>query len=413
MDRQLFVYADTDGETALVGHLWTRNRHGKESATFRYAPSWLAGPDCFALGPDLPLGEAPHHTVQGTKLFGSLIDSAPDRWGRMLMRRQLRRAGAAGTSLSEVDFLLRVNDLARLGALRFAESEGGVFQAPDDVTPIPPLVQLPALLDASASVLADNETSEALRLLLAPGASLGGARPKASVRDTDGHLRIAKFPVPSDEWDTVRWEAVALTLARQAGIAVPPFRLESINDRPVLLLDRFDRAGHKRIPFLSGMAALEALDHQTRSYLELVDFLRQYGVQPLDDIRALWRRIVFNILISNVDDHLRNHGFLRQQNGWALSPAYDLNPTPADRHSGQLQTAIDLDDTSASLALALDQAPYFEIDAPTAKATIAEVAKTTAKWRQVAASCGLQSSEVVRMARAFEHEKLAFAQSLG
>lgn len=413
MDRHLYVYVDTAGEAALAGELWTRDRHGRESATFRYAPAWLARPDSFALGPDLPLDEAPHHTPQGMALFGPLSDSAPDRWGRMLMRRQLRRTGAPGASLSEADFLLRVNDNARLGALRLAESEGGPFQAPDDVTPIPPLVQLPALLDASAAVLDDNETAEALRLLLAPGASLGGARPKASVRDGDGHLRIAKFPAHSDEWDTVRWEAVALTLARQAGIPVPSFRLENVANHPVLLLGRFDRADGQRTPFLSGMAALGASDHQTRSYLELVDFLRQHGAQPLDDIRALWRRIVFNVLISNVDDHMRNHGFLHQRGrGWTLSPAYDLNPTPADVQPRRLQTAIDLDDTDASLSLALEQAPYFELDDATARATIAEVAAATANWRRVATNCGLRSSEATRMASAFKHEELEFAQRL-
>ena len=414
MDRHLYIYVDTAGEVALAGELWTRDRHGKESATFRYAPAWLTSADRFALGPDLPLGEAPLHTSQGMKLFASLTDSAPDRWGRMLMRRQWRRAGQSGSPLSEIGFLLRVNDTARLGALRFAESPDGVFQAPDDVTPIPPLVQLPALLDASAAVLADNETGEALRLLLAPGASLGGARPKASVRDADGHLCIAKFPAPSDEWDTVRWEAVALTLARQAGIVVPPLHLERVDDRPVLLLGRFDRAGCKRIPFLSGMAALGALDHQTRSYLELVDFLRQHGAQPLQDMHALWRRIVFSVLISNVDDHLRNHGFLHRQGcGWALSPAYDLNPTPADIHSRTLQTAINLDDDAASLRLALDVAPYFEMDDAVARATIAKVAETTANWRRVAMRYGLPSAEATRMASAFEHGELQWAQSLG
>lgn len=411
MERHLYIYVDTAGEVALAGELWTRRR-GKESATFRYAPAWLTRPDRFALGPDLPLDEAPHHTPQGMALFGPLSDSAPDRWGRMLMRKWAR-TGTPGASLSEMDFLLRVNDNARLGALRFAESEGGAFQAPDDVTPIPPLVQLPALLDASAAVLADNETAAALRQLLAPGASLGGARPKASVRDAHGHLRIAKFPARSDEWDTVRWEAVALTLAQQAGIAVPQFRLESVGGHPVLLLGRFDRAGRERIPFLSGMAALGALHHETRSYLELVDVLRQQGARPVDDMHELWRRIVFNVLISNVDDHLRNHGFLHQRGrGWALSPAYDLNPTPADEHSGQLQTAIDLDDTNASLALALDQAQYFEIDGAMARAIIAEVAETTTNWRHVAKDYDLPSREAARMVTAFEHEELMFAERL-
>ena len=417
VDRELFVYVDRAERPVLAGRLWTRGRHGVESATFRYDPAWLADADSFALGPSLPLSEAAYHTAQGEKLFGSLGDSAPDRWGRTLIRRQWRREMrdvAAARTLSEVDFLLRVSDTARLGALRFTDTEGGVFQAPDDVTAIPPLVQLPALLQASDAVLADSDSGHALRLLLAPGSSLGGARPKASVRDTQGQLALAKFPAQSDSWDTVRWEAVALDLARSAGIAVPRYRLEPVQERFVLLLERFDRDARGRIPFLSAMAALGALDHETRSYMEFVDFLRQYGAQPVRDMHALWRRIVFNVLISNVDDHLRNHGFLHEQGcGWTLSPAYDLNPVPVDVKPRILQTTIDLDDATASLDLALEVAPYFELDDAEARSTIAEVAKATANWRQTARSYRLSSNETQRMATAFEHEDLELARRFG
>ena len=332
MDRELFVYVDRAERPVLAGRLWTRIRRRAESATFSYDPAWLAHPASFALGPNLPLGGAAYHTSPGEKMFSSLSDSAPDRWGRTLMRRQWRREAhdaPASRALSEIDFLLRVSDAARLGALRFTDTEGGIFQAPDDVAAIPPLVQLPALLQASDDVLADSETIDALRLLLAPGSSLGGARPKASVYDINGSLTLAKFPAQSDSWDTVRWEAVALDLARRAGIAVPRHRVAPVHERVVLLLDRFDRDDDGRIPFLSAMAALGALDHDTRSYMECADFLRQHGARPVRDMRALWRRIVFNVLISNIDDHLRNHGFLHEQGyGWTLSPAYDLNPVP-------------------------------------------------------------------------------------
>ena len=420
MERELFVYVDMAGQAVLAGRLWTRARAPRhaESATFLYDAGWLERPDRFSLEPALPLGAAPYHTSPGRALFGSLGDSAPDRWGRALMRRQRRRerasGGAATAPLSEADFLLRVNDTARLGALRFSESEGGVFRTPDDVAPIPPLVELPALLNASDAVLADNESAAALRLLLAPGSSLGGARPKASVRDADGRLAVAKFPAPGDEWDVVRWEAVVLDLAENAGIDVPRRRLERVNDRPVLLLDRFDRVMHDhRIPFLSAMAALGAADHEMHSYMELVDFLRQHGARPRQDMHALWRRMVFNVLVSNTDDHLRNHAFLHVPGcGWALSPAYDLNPMPPDVAPRILRTAIHLDDATASLELALDVAPYFDLDAASAQATVAEIARETARWRRTAKSHGLAGAETSRMAGAFEHADLELAQRL-
>ena len=410
MECELFVYADLGNAPVLVGRLWTRLRQRAESATFLYDAGWLSHPDRFALEPALPLGAGPHHTPPGKALFGSLADSAPDRWGRELMRRQWRQEQApdraATAPLAETDFLLRVNDSARLGALRFTDAEGGVFQTPDDAAPIPPLLELPALLNASDAVLSASESTAALRLLLAPGSSLGGARPKASVRNPAGQLDIAKFPMHSDNWDVVRWEAVALRLARNAGIDVPPHRLELVADRPVLLLGRFDRTQNGRIPFLSAMAALSAADRETRSYMELVDFLRQHGARPRQDIHALWRRAVFNVLISNTDDHLRNHAFLRMPGGWVLSPAYDLNPVPEDVKPRILSTAIHPEDASASLDLALETAPYFQLDAARARATIAEIAQKTAAWQQAAKSCGLTDTEAKRMAGTFEHDDL-------
>lgn len=417
MERELFVYVDMRGESILVGRLWTRVRQRTESATFLYDGGWLERSDSFALEPALPLDAAPHHTSPGRALFGSLGDSAPDRWGRELMRRQWRReqaaGGAASTSLAEADFLLRVNDTARLGALRFAETKGGAFQTPDDVAPIPPLEKLPALLSASDDVLADTESAAALRLLLAPGSSLGGARPKASVRGTAGRLCIAKFPASSDEWDVVRWEAVLLRLANDAGIEVPRHRLELVNDRPVLLLSRFDRAANGRVPFLSAMSALGSADHERRSYMELADFLRQHGARPRQDLRALWLRLVFNVLVSNTDDHLRNHAFLHVPGcGWSLAPAYDLNPVPMDGAQRFLSTAIHPDDAAASLELALEVAPNFGLDPASARAAVGEVARATAPWRETAKELGLTNAEASRMASAFEHGDRELAERI-
>jgi serine/threonine-protein kinase HipA len=248
-------------------------------------------------------------------------------------------------------------------------------------------------------------------LLFAPGSSLGGARPKASVIEKDGHLAIAKFPRKDDEINTVVWEAVALALAKKAGITVPPARVEIVAQKPVLLLRRFDRNHKRRIPFLSAMSMLGSKDNDTRSYLEIVDALRQHGAEPKADMEALWRRLVFNILISNTDDHLRNHGFLYAgREGWRLSPAYDLNPVPADIKPRILATAINEDDNTASLVLALDVEGYFELNAARARKIAAEVGNVVAKWRDEAARHGLSKAEIDRMTSAFEHEDLGTAR---
>jgi serine/threonine-protein kinase HipA len=256
----------------------------------------------------------------------------------------------------------------------------------------------------------DKDTEEDMRLLFAPGSSLGGARPKASVIEKDGHLAIAKFPRKDDDFNAVVWEAVALALASKAGIAVPNVRVETISKKPVLLLRRFDREGKRRIPFLSAMSMLGSKDNETRSYLEIVDALRQHGAAPKADMEALWRRLVFNVLISNTDDHLRNHGFLYAgQEGWRLSPAYDLNPMPADIKPRILATAINEDDNTASLALAMEVAEYFELDTGQAREIAKQVAKAVSKWRDEAARHGLTKNEIDRMASAFEHDDLKAA----
>lgn len=262
-------------------------------------------------------------------------------------------------------------------------------------------------MSASERVIEDRGTDEDLQLLIAPGSSLGGARPKASVRDRDGQLAIAKFPRRDDEINTVVWERAAFALAEKAGIVVPSLRLETVANKPVLLLRRFDRDGARRIPFLSAMSALGAKDNEPRSYMEMVDALRQHGASPKKDIEALWRRLVFNILISNTDDHLRNHGFLYEgQAGWRLSPAYDLNPTPIDVKPRVLSTSITEDDSTASLDLALEVAGYFELDASGAKTIAGEVAQSVVRWREKAGRYGLKPAEIDRMASAFDHDDL-------
>jgi serine/threonine-protein kinase HipA len=417
VENEVLVYVDLQGAAHLVGRLWMRERRDRESATFEYDKSWLAHPERFSLEPALKLGPGPFHTASDQPLFGAIGDSAPDRWGRVLMRRAERRRaereGQTPRSLREIDYLLMVDDEARLGALRFSEREGGPFLAEYGGVKIPPLIELPRLLSAAEHALSGTDTDDDLRLLLAPGSSLGGARPKASVRDRDGHLAIAKFPSKADDMNTVLWEAVALTLAAKAGITVPTWRVETVTDKPVLLLRRFDRDGGTRAPFLSAMSMLGAKDREARSYLEFVDILRQHGAAAKEDMHELWRRLVFSILISNTDDHLRNHGFLwTGPAGWRLSPAYDLNPVPTDIKPRVLTTAIDLEDGTASLKLALDVASYFELRADEARAIAAQVGKAVATWRKEAADVGLTAPEIDRMASAFEHDDLRAALAL-
>ncbi len=411
MDREILVSVDLHGTTVLVGRLWCRTRKGRDGASFEYDPAWLRHPERFALEPALMLTAGPFHTVPGRSLFGAIGDSTPDRWGRVLMRRaerrSARREGRAPRTLSEADVLLMVDDEARTGALRFSTDPTGPFLAAPGRTRIPPLVELPRLLAAAQCVTGDTEGEDDLRLLLGPGSSLGGARPKASVRDTDGRLAIAKFPHVRDDLNVVLWETVALGLAEASGIDVPQRRCETIAGRNVLIVRRFDRRAGHRLPFLSAMSMLGANERESRSYPEIADALRRHGARPKPDLQQLWRRILFNVLISNVDDHLRNHGFLYQDHrGWRLSPAYDLNPVPVDIRPRVLSTCIDDDDPAASVELALGTAGFYGLELNGAKVIAREVATAVTRWREVARGLGAARRDVDRMASAFEHPDL-------
>jgi serine/threonine-protein kinase HipA len=414
MEREALVYVDLDGRPHLAGRLWARARKDRESATFEYDKTWLEHKERFSLEPALKLGPGPFHTAADMPMFGAIGDSAPDRWGRALMRRmerkQAEREGRVPRTLWEMDFLLLVDDEVRPGALRFAEREGGPFLREAGAKRIPPVVELPKLLAAAQRVIDEKETDEDLQLLLAPGSSLGGARPKASVREKNGSLAIAKFPRKDDQVNTVVWEAIAFALAKKAGIEVASVRLEAVAKKPVLILERFDRAAARRIPFLSAMSMLGSKDQETRSYLEMVDALRQHGAAPKQDMEALWRRVVFNVLISNTDDHMRNHGFIYEgQRGWRLSPAYDLNPVPVDIRPRVLSTAINEVDPTAALPLAMEVAEYFGLNTVKAKAIAKEVGKSVSRWRDQALRHGIKKAEIDRMASAFEHEDLQSA----
>jgi len=409
------IYVDLDGVTHLTGFLWTGpGRRGATRATFRYAESWLEHPSRFAIDPLLDISS--RGAFHKDRLFGALVDSAPDRWGRTLMARAERLnandEGRTRRTLLDINYVLGVSDLTRQGALRFAVAEDGEFLATPDEAAIPPLVELPTLLAAAQGLLDDPDSVEDLRILLAPGSSLGGARPKTSVRGSDGRLAIAKFPRNDDAYSMSAWEHLTLQLARDAGLNAAESTLHSIDDRQVLLLPRFDRQGEIRVPFLSAMSLVDALDGEPHSYLEIAEAIQRFGAATRSDLRELWRRLAFNVLVSNTDDHLRNHGFLYEgQGGWRLSPAYDLNPVPIEIKQRFLSTAIGEDphDTSASLDLAFDVAPYFDMAHDEARAIAREIANVTVNWAPRARGAGIRGSEIKLMTSAFEHADLDLA----
>jgi serine/threonine-protein kinase HipA len=359
------VHIDLHGRTRPIGLARSNRVRGTETILFEYDSDWLEDAERFSLEPALSLTRGAFAPPAGLATFGSIGDSAPDTWGRRLMQRAERRLadreGRAVRTLAESDYLLGVADETRLGALRFRWADEETFQAPIRAG-VPALIELGRLLQITERILRDEETDEDLQLIFGPGSSLGGARPKASVIDQHGHLSIAKFPKETDDYSMETWEEIALRLAGQAGIATPQHELVEVAGKSVMLSRRFDRDGTIRIPFLSAMAMMGAKDGERGSYPEIVDALTQHGAQGKTDAHALYRRVVFNVLISNVDDHLRNHGFLwLGKAGWSLSPAYDLNPVPTDLKARVLTTNIDLDEGTCSLDLLERASEYFAL----------------------------------------------------
>lgn len=406
-DKKILVYISLSNENYFVGTLWSHFNRGRETSDFEYSKDWLKNPKAFSLEPALFLGAGKQVNPRQTPLFGSFGDSAPDTWGRILMRRYeaqiAKDENRSPRTLNEIDYLLYVNDYARQGALRFRTEDNNDFLFPGNLKSIPPLVNLTKLLAATEKVVDFEERNSDLQLLLAPGSSLGGARPKASVIDKDGNLCIAKFPKKDDYTNNVLWEAVALTLAKKCGLNIQEWSLHKAGKKNVIVLKRFDRNGNTRIPFLSAMSMLNAIDNdsQTHSYLDIADAIRQNGATPKEDLKELWKRIVFSILISNTDDHLRNHGFLYvNEAGWKLSPLYDVNPSCDNKNV--LSTYITEFDNSQSLDLALEVCEYFEISIETAKTIILDMKNKIKNWKIVAKQFGLSKSEIDKMEVAFK-----------
>jgi serine/threonine-protein kinase HipA len=405
--RHLQVWADLAELPARrrVGELVVQVVRSKEVYRFTYDDEWLAAGPMITLDPALLRSRGPQYPAAPRTTFGVFLDSSPDRWGRVLMDRRealrARESGRAARPLRGVDYLLGVHDAQRLGALRFRVGDGP-FLDDDGARAAPPLTSLRALEQASLTLersADDDQVRDALRLLLVPGSSLGGARPKASVTDTDGSLWLAKFPSTADSHDVGAWEAVASTLARDAGVVMASARAERFSHRHhTFLTKRFDRQLDVRRHFVSAMTMTGHVDGEPGSYLELADVLIQHGAAPEIDLEQLWRRIVLSMCITHVDDHLRNHGFLWTAAGYRLAPAYDVNPIP-DGEGHVLN--IDVTDNSQDLGLARDVAPRFRVSGARSEAIIDEVRQSVRRWREVAEAQGLSRDEQERMAHAF------------
>jgi serine/threonine-protein kinase HipA len=415
-EREVEVCVRIGGQDVHAGRLWSHRRKRIESQTFSYSSEYLARGDAYALDPLLPLASGQHQTSIERSIFGAFSDCAPDRWGKMLLQRRQRRLdqneNTGEESFGEIDYLLGVRDDLRQGALRFRDPKSGDFLA-DEQDGVPHLIDLPRLLDFSGRAERDVASQEELEMLMKGGSSLGGARPKAHVIDQQGKIAIAKFPrIAGDEWDVIGWEAVTASLARDAGVAVPASALHEIAGRSVFVLDRFDRRGEQRVGYVSAMTLLEAGDGEERSYLDIVEVIEEESDRATRDLNELWRRIAFSVLVSNTDDHLRNHGFLRATSGgWSLSPAFDLNPNPEPGRK-QLKTSIDGASNDASLELLLDVAQFFRLDEKEARSIVREVGDATGRWREVAIQFGLDRAALGPMEPAFEHESAQLARSI-
>ncbi|WP_114941283.1 type II toxin-antitoxin system HipA family toxin [Mucilaginibacter endophyticus] len=414
MARRILVYADWDGlpEIAEFGTLTADISRGNEIFSFEYSPSWLQSPQAQLLDPDLQLYAGPQYLNDDKPNFGMFLDSSPDRWGRMLMKRReaitARQEERKPVSLNESDFLLGVFDGTRMGGLRFKTTADGEFLSHVAELAAPPWIALRDLEYASLRLeTEDMSATEELRwlnMLIAPGSSLGGARPKASVTDPEGNLWMAKFPSANDEYDMGAWEMVVLELALIAGIKVSPAQLQQFSGKHrTFLTSRFDRVGgNRRVHFASAMTLLGQQDgadfHSGSSYLDMVEFIIRNGSNVKENLKELWKRVVFNILVKNTDDHLRNHGFLLRDNGWELSPAYDMNANPQGRG---LTLNISENDNSLDPELALSVAVHFRLKLEDAKVMLEQIKNAVAQWPKIATKYKLPRREQENMDSAF------------
>jgi len=418
--KEILVYADWAGMGGpkLMGKLVSERLKGKEIFSFEYEDDWLISDYAYLLDPDLQLFSGPQYLNNSNKQnFGLFLDSSPDRWGRLLMRRResalARKEKRKEEKLFETDYLLGVYDEYRMGALRFKEDENGTFLNDNKELASPPWTSLRNLEEISLKLEQDdiNDNPDYIKwinMLIAPGSSLGGTRPKAGIIDKNGHLWIAKFPSRFDRGDVGGWEIVTYELAKLAGINIAESVASKFStDFHTFITRRFDRNKNgERIHFASAMTMLGYSDGQDykdgASYLDIVRFITSHGANNNTDLEQLWRRIVFNICVSNTDDHLRNHGFILTNNGWLLSPAYDINPVP---DAVGLSLNISSLDNALDLELTLEVHKHFRIKEERAIAIINEVKKAVSYWRSIANKYGISKAEQETKAIAFAAAK--------
>ncbi|MGM9552022.1 MAG: type II toxin-antitoxin system HipA family toxin [Clostridia bacterium] len=411
MQKTIYVYENFNSdEPDLMGRLYVEAGRGTENFSFEFDREWLSKTNLkYVIDPDLQMYSGRQYPVR-KDIFGIFADSSPDRWGRVLMQRRERiyaeKEGRKPRKLTAGDYLLGVYDETRMGAIRFKDDENGAFLSDDKETAAPPWATLRTLEEASRNF--ENEENALnekwLNQLLKPGSSLGGARPKATIQDTDGNLWIAKFPSKNDEFNTGAWEKVAHDLAKLCTLNVPESKVETFSKLgSTFLVKRFDRDGERRIHFASAMTMLGKTDGASSSdgssYLDIVSFLKSYGASPRKDLKELWMRIVFSMAISNTDDHLRNHGFILDDAGWRLSPLYDVNPTP---YGEELALNVNSDDNSISIPLAIESAHYFGLSIEEATKVADNITKTVREnWESLAVKYGLSRGAIEYMRPAF------------
>ena len=412
--EKILVYENwSQSDPVKIGTLHVDAGKGKEVISFEYDEGWLAKSDRdFVFDPELAFYRGRQYTPLDKPMFGIFADSCPDRWGRLLMKRReailARKEGRPARRLLETDYLIGVYDETRMGALRFSETENGPFLSDSKDLAAPPWTTLRALESASLSFENNDDGMEEkwLNQLIAPGSSLGGARPKASVVTPDNSLWIAKFPSNHDDVNVGAWEMVVHELAILCGISVSVATLENFSKNgSTFLTRRFDRDGQQRIHFASAMTLLGKTDGsgaQDASYLDIASLIRKYGANPGKDLTELWKRVVFNMAVSNTDDHRRNHGFLLSKEGWLLSPAYDLNPNPVGQ---TLSLAIDEHNNEIDFELALSVSRWFGLKDNQAKDIQKEIINVVASnWKRLAKKYDLTRREMDSMATAFEME---------
>ena len=403
------------GESGLlVGSLQYESSGNREFSCFQYDPLWLESAEAFAIAPDLSLDAGKKFFRGDRPLPPVLMDTMPDSWGQKVLMQYARLTGSK-QMFNSLFFLLAVSDFCRIGALRIRNAgSGNQFMAVGQSDMLPGLFDLGQFCKIILGIEKNNADTEALRRFLIPGSSLGGARPKCSILDAHNRLCIAKFTSHNDSRAAERAEAATLRLARLCGIDAPDVVLVEgpIKQQPIAVIERFDRFEGKRFPYVSAQTMLNSPTADNRTYAEIADAIRMHGAEPRSDLRNLFQRVLFTILISNVDDHLKNHGFLYAGNGrWRLSPIFDVNPFP--ERFRQLKTAIaDPAENAASVELLLDHAFYFELDKDEAANIAAVMAKTVRKnWRHLCQEMGMHNDEIEEYRPAFEHKESEFVFS--